>query len=109
MEACRPATLPQRGLADRDRAIEGNRVSDILSALEAQLRDHQGEYVRPDSASTPGVKRQGVLETTIRTSLVTDPFHGRAQPRALTQSKRGYVYGDVDYFPREWPWPEVLR
>jgi carbon dioxide concentrating mechanism protein CcmM len=45
-------------------AIEGNRVSDILSALEAQLREHQGEYVRLIGID-PRVKRR-VLETTIQ-------------------------------------------
>ena len=45
-------------------AIKGNRVSDILSSLEAQLREHQGEYVRLIGID-PRVKRR-VLETTIQ-------------------------------------------
>lgn len=45
-------------------AIEGSRVSDILSSLEAQLQQHQGEYVRLIGID-PRVKRR-VLETTIQ-------------------------------------------
>lgn len=45
-------------------AIESSRVSDILSALESQLRQHQGQYVRLVGID-PRVKRR-VLETTIQ-------------------------------------------
>ena len=45
-------------------AIEGSRVSDVLSSLEVQLRQHQGEYVRLIGID-PRVKRR-VLETTIQ-------------------------------------------
>jgi carbon dioxide concentrating mechanism protein CcmM len=44
--------------------LEGSRVSDILAALEGQLRQHQGEYVRL-IGTDPKVKRR-VLETTIQ-------------------------------------------
>ena len=45
-------------------AIEGSRVSEILSALEAQLSSHAGEYVRLVGID-PKAKRR-VLETTIQ-------------------------------------------
>ncbi|HIK45762.1 MAG TPA: ribulose bisphosphate carboxylase small subunit [Leptolyngbyaceae cyanobacterium M65_K2018_010] len=45
-------------------ALEGSRPSDILAALAAQLRQHQGEYVRLIGID-PKMKRR-VLETTIQ-------------------------------------------
>jgi carbon dioxide concentrating mechanism protein CcmM len=45
-------------------ALEGSRVSDIVAALEAQLSNHSGEYVRLVGID-PKAKRR-VLETTIQ-------------------------------------------
>jgi len=45
-------------------ALEGSRVSEILSALEAQLSSHAGEYIRLVGID-PKAKRR-VLETTIQ-------------------------------------------
>ncbi|MGB3311731.1 MAG: ribulose bisphosphate carboxylase small subunit [Nodosilinea sp.] len=45
-------------------ALEGNRTSDVLAALESQLRNHSGHYVRLIGID-PKVKKR-VLETTIQ-------------------------------------------
>ncbi|MGG6238347.1 ribulose bisphosphate carboxylase small subunit [Nodosilinea sp. AN01ver1] len=45
-------------------ALEGNRTSDVLAALESQLRNHSGQYVRLIGID-PKVKKR-VLEATIQ-------------------------------------------
>ncbi|WOD40868.1 ribulose bisphosphate carboxylase small subunit [Nodosilinea sp. E11] len=45
-------------------ALEGSRVSDVLNALDSQLRNHSGKYVRLIGID-PKVKKR-VLETTIQ-------------------------------------------
>jgi carbon dioxide concentrating mechanism protein CcmM len=45
-------------------ALEGSRVSDVLAALESQLQNHSGQYVRLIGID-PKVKKR-VLEATIQ-------------------------------------------
>ncbi|HEY9881349.1 MAG TPA: ribulose bisphosphate carboxylase small subunit, partial [Leptolyngbyaceae cyanobacterium] len=45
-------------------SVQGNRVNDVLAAVEARLREHSGNYVRLVGID-PQAKRR-VLETTIQ-------------------------------------------